>query len=204
MQPNTSGTHDLRASIETLEDHQAYQQHQQQQQPQPVAPAYDHYYAQQQRPVYAAPSLMSVRSCFVVPTVATSSSNNNGHHHQPYQSQLPYHYAQSQPQLSHSFSQPFISRISNSADHLVTSSLSQLHNNTAEFDHLHQQYATAAAIAASAGGLENATLPFHEHVKNSAAHKFQQKNSSVSTATVDSSSDVNVIGTAVRIQVRKY
>ena len=107
---------------------------------------------------------MSVRSCFVV--------SSNG------QSQLPYHYAQSQPQLSHSFSQPFISRMSNSADHL--SSMSQIN---AEYEN-------------------NATLPFHEHVKNSAAHKFGQK--SVKNVTADSNSDVNVIGTAVRIQVRSF
>ena len=130
--------HDLRASIETIDD-------------------------EQQRPVYAAPSLMSVRSCFVVPS--------NG------QSQLPYHYAQSQPQLSHSFSQPFISRMSNSADHLVTSSLSQLHHGK------------ASELESS-----ESTLPFHEHVKN--VHKFQQK-----SVTVSNDTDVNVIGTAVRIQV---
>lgn len=115
---------------------------------------------------------MSVRSCFVVPS----------NHHA---GQLPYHYAQSQPQLSHSYSQPFISRMSNSADHLVTSSLSQLSEDPG-------------------GGPNDAILPFHEHVKNSAAHKFLgQKSSAANAVTIcsDSSSDVNVIGTAVRIQV---
>ena len=123
----------------------------------------------QQRPVYAAPSLMSVRSCFVTSNV---------------QPQLPYPYAHaSQPHLSHSFSQPFISRISNSADHLVSTSLNQLNKSTTN-----QQ---AQPL------VEDATLPFHEQVKNSAAYKLQQKNS----VTVCSDSDVNVIGTAVRIQV---
>ena len=121
----------------------------------------------QQRPVYAAPSLMSVRSCFVTSNV---------------QPQLPYPYAhQSQPHLSHSFSQPYISRMSNSADHLVSTSLNQLNKN---------QHSTTTLI-------EDGTLPFHEQVKNSAAYKLQQKNS----VTVCSDSDVNVIGTAVRIQV---
>ena len=119
---------------------------------------------------------MSVRSCFVV-------SGSNG------QNQLPYHYAQSQPQLSHSFSQPFISRMSNSADHL--SSLSHL----------------GPGMGPVGGGTGNeyenssSTLPFHEHVKNSAAHRFGQKKQQVTNVTADSTSDVNVIGTPVRIQV---
>ena len=96
----------------------------------------------------------------------------------------PCHAHASQPHLSHSFSQPFISRISNSADHLVSTSLNQLNKSTTN-----QQ---AQPL------VEDATLPFHEQVKNSAAYKLQQKNS----VTVCSDSDVNVIGTAVRIQVR--
>ena len=134
---------DLRASIETIEDNNEHQQ----------------------RPVYAAPSLMSIRSCFVVPS--------NGFHA---------YYAQSQPQLSHGYSQPnFISRMSNSADHLVTSSLNQLDES-----------------ALSAAAMQNeSNLSFHEQVKNSAAmHRLKS-----SATTVCSDSDVNVIGTAVRIQV---
>ena len=159
----------MRASIETIEDGGAHEI---------------------QRPVYAAPSLMSVRSCFVVSSSNGQSQlefSSNG------QSQLPYHYAQSQPQLSHSFSQPFISRMSNSADHLVTSSLSQLAalQQGSNLDLAQQQQTNN-------GGQENC-LPFHEHVKNSAAHKFHQKKSV--TVCSDSSSDVNVIGTPVRIQV---
>ena len=160
--------HDLRASIETIEDGGGGGG------PQDFP-----------RPVYPAPSLMSVRSCFVV-------SSSNG------QSQLPYHYAQSQPQLSHSFSQPFISRMSNSADHLVTSSLSQLHaplNPCPQLDSNPQQQ------QGQQSNVENGTgLPFHEHVKNSAAYKFHQKKSV--TVCSDSSADVNVIGTPVRIQVQ--
>lgn len=76
--------------------------------------------------------------------------------------------------------------MSNSADHLVTSSLSQLSEDP------------------------EAILPFHEHVKNSAAHKFLNSHAAKSSSAAspnavticsDSSSDVNVIGTAVRIQV---
>ena len=129
----------------------------------------------QQRPVYAAPSLMSVRSCFVTSNV---------------QPQLPYPYAHaSQPHLSHSFSQPFISKAYNSADHLVSTSLNQLNKNN-----------QAAAVQPQQALVEDGTLPFHEQVKNSAAYKLQQKNS----VTVCSDSDVNVIGTAVRIQVRLF
>ena len=101
---------------------------------------------------------------------------------------MPYPYAHaSQPHLSHSFSQPFISKAYNSADHLVSTSLNQLNKN-----------GQAAAVQPQQPLVEDGTLPFHEQVKNSAAYKLQQKNS----VTVCSDSDVNVIGTAVRIQVR--
>ena len=147
-----------------------------------------------QRPVYAAPSLMSVRSCFVV-----SSSNGRGEYSSNGQSQLPYHYAQSQPQLSHSFSQPFINRMmSNSADHLVTSSLSQL-----ALDQALDSNPNLNPVGVQQGHVmqENGSvLPFHEHVRNSAAHKLYQNQKK--SVTVDSvSSDVNVIGQGVRIQV---
>ena len=133
---------DLRASIETIEDKDI-----------------------PQRPVYAAPSLMSVRSCFVYPSRVQ-------HFHQ---------YAQSQPQLSQSYSNPYIARMSNSADHLVSSSLNQLHSPMIMDQDVHDI---------------NATLPFHEQVKNSAAHLVTGQK-----VTVVPDSDVNVIGTAVRIQV---
>ena len=133
---------DLRASIETIEDKDI-----------------------PQRPVYAAPSLMSVRSCFVYPSRVQ-------HFHQ---------YAQSQPQLSQSYSNPYIARMSNSDDHLVSSSLNQLHSPMIMDQDVHDI---------------NATLPFHEQVKNSAAHLVTGQK-----VTVVPDSDVNVIGTAVRIQV---
>ena len=154
---------DLRASIETIEDKD--QQHMQQNL-QPL----------QQRPVYAAPSLMSVRSCFVYPSRVQ-------HFHQYAQSQ--HQYAQSQPQLSQSYSNPYIARMSNSADHLVSSSLNQLHSSPICL--ADQQLTSADMID---------TLPFHEQVKNSAAHLVSGQK-----VTVVPDSDVNVIGTAVRIQV---
>jgi hypothetical protein len=157
QQHHVTGSVDLHASIETVEDN--------------LVPEF-------YRPVYAAPSLMSIRSCFVV--------QSNG------QPQLPMHYAQSQPQLSHGYSQPFLSRVSNSADHLVTSSLSQL-NSPSE--------SSAALLADNSSTMY---LPFHEQVKNS-AHKLpvmnQQQQIPVAAAVCTDATDVNVIGTAVRIQV---
>ena len=123
-----------------------------------------------QRPVYAAPSLMSVRSCFVYPSRVQ-------HFHQ---------YAQSQPQLSQSYSNPYLARMSNSADHLVSSSLNQLHTNIVMEQPISDQVIDS-----------NTTLPFHEQVKNSAAHLVTGQK-----VTVVPDSDVNVIGTnCVRIQV---
>ena len=84
---------------------------------------------QPQRPVYAAPSLMSVRSCFVYPTSQLHPAGSASHHQAVVQNHF-HQYAQSQPQLSQSYSNPYIARMSNSADHLVSSSLNQLHNST--------------------------------------------------------------------------
>ena len=199
QQPQTSGvaignTIDLRASIETIEDNNIAKDIS-------LIP-------QPQRPVYAAPSLMSVRSCFVYPA---NSHHVQNHFHQ---------YAQSQPQLSQSYSNPYIARMSNSADHLVSSSLNQLHNSTGSgnpviidqqqhpvmIDQLQQQLPVHQQIIADHNNQlinpdlihdPNATLPFHEQVKNSAAHLVSGQK-----VTVVPDSDVNVIGTAVRIQVR--
>ena len=185
QQPQTSGvaignTIDLRASIETIEDNKDIS----------LIP-------QPQRPVYAAPSLMSVRSCFVYPA---NSHHVQNHFHQ---------YAQSQPQLSQSYSNPYIARMSNSADHLVSSSLNQLHSGSGNpvlieqhpVQIIDQHPVMIDQLPVHPDLLvqhdPNATLPFHEQVKNSAAHLVSGQK-----VTVVPDSDVNVIGTAVRIQVR--
>lgn len=128
------------------------------------------------RPVYAAPSLMSIRSCFAVPS------------DQRLQQRLYQYYGHSNPQLSHSYSQPFLSsgRVSSSADHLVSSSLNQLAANSDQENN----------------GLPG-KLPFHEQVKNS-AHKLpviQQSVPASAVAVCADAADVNVVGTAVRIQM---
>ena len=146
------------------------------------------------RPVYAAPSLMSVQSCFVVPSsgqmpaifyqqqpLQHQNQNNQALFTQQAQ-------AQSQPQLSHSYSQPFLGpRASNSADHLVSASLNQLNMSSAAVE-----------------GHNTMTLPFHEQVKNS-AHRLpvvnQTQQNSITAVCNNESADVNVVGTAVRIQV---
>ena len=182
QQPQTSGvaignTIDLRASIETIEDNNIAKDIS-------LIP-------QPQRPVYAAPSLMSVRSCFVYPA---NSHHVQNHFHQ---------YAQSQPQLSQSYSNPYIARMSNSADHLVSSSLNQLHSGSGNpVQIIDQQHPVMIDQLPVHPDLlvqhdPNATLPFHEQVKNSAAHLVSGQK-----VTVVPDSDVNVIGTAVRIQVR--
>ena len=173
---------------------------------------------QPQRPVYAAPSLMSVRSCFVYPTSQLHPAGSASHHQAVVQNHF-HQYAQSQPQLSQSYSNPYIARMSNSADHLVSSSLNQLHNSTGSgnpviidqqqhpvmIDQLQQQLPVHQQIIADHNNQlinpdlihdPNATLPFHEQVKNSAAHLVSGQK-----VTVVPDSDVNVIGTAVRIQV---
>ena len=89
--------------------------------------------------------------------------------------------------------------MSNSADHLVTSSLSQL-----ALDQALDSNPNLNPVGVQQQGhvmQENGSvLPFHEHVRNSAAHKLYQNQKK--SVTVDSvSSDVNVIGQGVRIQV---
>ena len=212
QQPQTSSgvaignTLDLRASIETIEDNNHM--------------AKDiSLIPQPQRPVYAAPSLMSVRSCFVYPTSQLHPTAGSASHHQAVVQNHFHQYAQSQPQLSQSYSNPYIARMSNSADHLVSSSLNQLHNSTGSgnpviidqqqhpvmIDQLQQQLPVHQQIIADHNNQlinpdlihdPNATLPFHEQVKNSAAHLVSGQK-----VTVVPDSDVNVIGTAVRIQV---
>ena len=202
QQPQTSSgvaignTLDLRASIETIEDNNAR--------------ADISLIPQPQRPVYAAPSLMSVRSCFVYPA---SHQHATGYGNHAVQNHFHQYSAQSQPQLSQSYSNPYIARMSNSADHLVSSSLNQLHNNPViiggdqhpvMIDQL-QQHPVQQILDHQHPDLPhhhqhdpNGTLPFHEQVKNSAAHLVSGQK-----VTVVPDSDVNVIGTAVRIQVRK-
>ena len=198
QQPQTSSgvaignTLDLRASIETIEDNNHM--------------AKDiSLIPQPQRPVYAAPSLMSVRSCFVYPTSQLHPTAGSASHHQAVVQNHFHQYAQSQPQLSQSYSNPYIARMSNSADHLVSSSLNQLHNSTGSGNPViidQQQHPVMIDQLPVHPDLlvqhdPNATLPFHEQVKNSAAHLVSGQK-----VTVVPDSDVNVIGTAVRIQVR--
>ncbi len=154
-QPRQDCLGDLQSSVETVEDNLS------------ELPS---------RPVYAAPSLMSVRSCFAMPSSGQWPHNVFFPHAAAF--------AQSQPQLSHSYSQPFLGRVSNSADHLVSASLNQLNSSSVIED----------------GNATVHTLPFHEHVKNS-AHKLPVINQKSITAVCNDTGDVNVVGTAVRIQV---